>query len=34
MNGVVILLLLVLGLFSLSLLFDNLFYEDKPQKNH
>jgi hypothetical protein len=34
MNGIVILLLLVLGLFSLSLLFDNLFYEDKSQKNH
>ena len=34
MNGIAILLLLVVGLFGLSLLFDNLFYEEKPQKNH
>lgn len=34
MNGIFILLLLVLSLFSLSWFFENLFYEDKPQKNH
>ncbi len=34
MDGIFILLLLVLGLFSLSWFFETLIYEDKPQKNH